>query len=51
MGTLGLVINNIVLWNTIYIDTALTQLRQEGYMVREEGCRKVVTLHLRSGSC
>ena len=36
LGTLGLVVNIIVLWNTIYIDTALAQLRQEGYPVRDE---------------
>jgi len=26
----------IVLWNTIYMDAALQQLRQEGYLVLEE---------------
>jgi TnpA family transposase len=36
LGALGLVVNIIVLWNTIYIDAALTQLRQEGYPVRDE---------------
>ncbi|MFO1432833.1 MAG: Tn3 family transposase [Candidatus Competibacteraceae bacterium] len=36
LGALGLVINIIVLWNTIYIDAAVTQLRQEGYPVRDE---------------
>jgi len=36
LGALGLVLNIIVLWNTIYIDAALAQLRQEGYPVREE---------------
>ena len=30
LGALGLVVNIIVLWNTIYIDAALAQLRQEG---------------------
>ena len=42
LGALGLVLNIIVLWNTIYIDAALAQLRQEGYPVRERmssGCR------------
>jgi hypothetical protein len=34
LGALGLVVNIIVLWNTIYIDAALAQLRQEGYSVR-----------------
>ena len=33
---LGLVVNIIVLWNTIYIDAALAQLRQEGHLVLDE---------------
>jgi len=36
LGALGLVLNIIVLWNTIYMDAALTQLRKEGYLVRDE---------------
>lgn len=36
MSALGLVVKVIVLWNTIYIHAALTQLRQEGYRVRDE---------------
>ncbi len=36
LGALGLVVNIIVLWNTIYIVTVLTQLRKEGYLVRDE---------------
>ena len=36
LGALGLVVNIIVLWNTIYIDAAIAQLRQEGYPVRDE---------------
>ena len=36
LGTLGLVVNVIVLWNTIYMDAVLQQLRREGYPVREE---------------
>jgi TnpA family transposase len=31
LGALGLVVNIIVLWNTLYIDAALEQLRREGY--------------------
>src|SRR5271155_3506890 len=33
LGALGLVVNLIVLWNTIYMDAALHQLRAEGYEV------------------
>ncbi len=36
LGALGLVVNIIVLWNTIYIDAVLAQLRREGYLVRDE---------------
>ena len=36
LGALGLVLNMIVLWNTIYIEAALNQLRNEGYQVRDE---------------
>lgn len=36
LGALGLVVNIIVLWNTIYMDAALEQLRREGYPVRDE---------------
>jgi len=30
LGALGLVVNMLVLWNTIYMDAALNQIRQEG---------------------
>ena len=36
MNALGLVANIIVLWNTIYIDAALGQLRREGFPVHDE---------------
>ena len=36
LGSLGLVVNVIVLWNTIYMDAALNQLRAEGFDVRAE---------------
>ena len=36
LGALGLVLNMIVLWNTIYIEEALKQLRSEGYPVADE---------------
>jgi TnpA family transposase len=40
LGALGLVLNMIVLWNTIYIETALNQLRAGGYRVKDEdACR------------
>jgi TnpA family transposase len=36
LSALGLVVNVIVLWNTIYMDAALSQLRLEGYLVGDE---------------
>jgi TnpA family transposase len=36
LGALGLVVNMIVLWNTIYIEAVLEQLRKEGYPLNEE---------------
>jgi TnpA family transposase len=35
LGTLGMVVNVIILWNTIYIDAILHQLRQEGYEIQD----------------
>lgn len=35
LGALGLVVNTIILWNTIYMDAALAQLRIEGFDVRD----------------
>ena len=42
LGALGLVLNCIVLWNTVYINAALEQLRAAGYPVLDED---VVRLH------
>ena len=44
LGALGLVLNVIVLWNTIYMDAALTQLRQEGFLVRDEDVARLSPL-------
>jgi hypothetical protein len=35
LGALGLVVNMIVLWNTLYVEAALNQLRLEGHPVLE----------------
>ena len=35
LGALGLVLNMIVLWNTIYMEAVLNQLRAEGYPVND----------------
>ena len=36
MGALGLVVNILVLWNTLYIDAALHQLAAEGVPIQSE---------------
>ena len=44
LGALGLVVNVIVLWNTIYMDAALNRLRAEGYDVRDEDVARLSPL-------
>jgi len=36
LGALGLVLNCVVLWNTLYMNAALARLRGQGYPVRDE---------------
>ena len=36
LGALGLVLNCITLWNTVYLDHASTQLRADGYRIAED---------------
>jgi TnpA family transposase len=44
LGALGLVVNVIVLWNTIYVDAALDQLRAGGHGVRDEDVARLSPL-------
>ncbi|CAK0772111.1 transposase [uncultured Gammaproteobacteria bacterium] len=44
LGALGLVVNAIILWNTIYMDAALDQLRAEGFGVRDEDVARLSPL-------
>ncbi|GAB5106173.1 hypothetical protein EC2021H102_47800 [Escherichia coli] len=44
LGALGLVLNIIVLWNTIYMDAAIQQLRREGYPVLDSDVEKLSLL-------
>ena len=44
LGSLGLVTNIVVLWNTIYIDAALDRLRAEIYDVRLEDVARLSPL-------
>lgn len=39
-----LVLNIVVLWNTIYMEAALDQLRQEGFPVRDEDVSRLSPL-------
>jgi Tn3 transposase DDE domain len=36
LGTLGLVLNALVLFNTRYLDAAITELRAGGYEIRDK---------------
>jgi len=44
LGSLGLVVNAIILWNTIYMDAALSELRDEGFGVREDDVARLSPL-------
>lgn len=44
LGALGPVVNIIVLWNTIYIDAAVQQLRSEGFPVKAEDLARLSPL-------
>jgi len=51
LGALGLVVNVIVLWNTIYMDAALDQLRADGNDVRDEDIARLSPLGLDISTC
>jgi TnpA family transposase len=44
LGALGLVVNAMVLWNTLYIEAALQQLRDEGTEVNTEDVARLSPL-------
>jgi hypothetical protein len=44
LGALGLVVNIIILWNTLYINAALDQLAGEGYSARPEDVARLSPL-------
>ena len=49
LGVLGLVLNCAVLWTTVYLDTAVRQLKAQGYPAREEDMARLspfVSRHL-----
>ena len=41
LGVLGLVLNCVVLWTTVYLNAAITHLRAQGYPVREEDAARL----------
>lgn len=44
LGSLGLVVNIIILWNTIYMEAVLNQLRLEGHVVLDEDIARLSPL-------
>ena len=47
LGALGLVVNVLVLWNTVYMQAVLDQLRTEGYEVKPEDVARLSPLGFR----
>jgi TnpA family transposase len=41
LGALGLVVNIIVLWNTLYIEAAVQQLAREGFPILPEAVARL----------
>ena len=49
LGVLGLVLNCVVLWTTVYLDAAVRQLKDQGYLVHEKDLARLspfVSAHL-----
>jgi len=49
LGALGLVLNMVVLWITIYMEVVLNQLHAEGYPMRDEDVSRfspLIHLHI-----
>jgi DNA segregation ATPase FtsK/SpoIIIE-like protein len=44
LGTLGLVVNMIVLWNTIYMTEALKQLKRQGYQILDDLVNQAISI-------
>nr|WP_318219182.1 Tn3 family transposase [Streptomyces sp. SCL15-6] len=51
MGSLGLVLNAVVLWTTRYIDAAVAQLRAEGHEIRDEDVARLSPLKHKNLNC
>ncbi|WP_267242265.1 Tn3 family transposase [Streptomyces sp. PR69] len=48
LGSLGLVLNAVVLWTTRYIDAAVAQLRAEGHEIKDEDVARLSPLKHRN---
>ncbi|GAA3760828.1 Tn3 family transposase [Salinactinospora qingdaonensis] len=46
LGALGLALNAVVWWNSLYIDAAVARLRAEGFPVTEDMCARLSPLGL-----
>lgn len=44
LGALGLVLNMVVLWNTVYLDAIVKHLQSQGYPVRDEDLARLSPL-------
>lgn len=44
LGALGIILNAITHWNTRYLNAAVTQLRDDGYLVRAEDVARLSPL-------
>jgi Tn3 transposase DDE domain len=51
LGALGLIVSAVVLWNTIYMDAALKQLRKEGFPVLDEDVARLSPLATNTSIC
>jgi hypothetical protein len=51
LGALGLVLNCVVLWTTVYLDAAVRQLRAQGYPVLEEDMARLSPLRQAAPRC
>jgi TnpA family transposase len=44
LGALGLVLNMIALWNTIYMESAINQLRKQGEQISDDDVIRAIAL-------
>ncbi|GAA3097523.1 hypothetical protein GCM10017600_87820 [Streptosporangium carneum] len=44
LGALGLALNAVVWWNSLYLNAAVTQLREQGFPVTDEMCARLLPI-------